>query len=108
MKGVKTALEKIKRSFLNGYYLFEKACSEKFGIEGADSEYINRLKRAWRREGIEGIVLDLIRCKGIKERACLAGAEADISESDAKWIRKFARAIKSKKDPITKYLAGKN
>ena len=106
--------KKRNTEFLEAYVAFETVCSEKFGLRsGGATEYINRLIKYTGAPERDSVLPKLVNYRNIRNRmAHENGALAkinDIDSSDVRWLKKFAKKIVRKKDPISLYeRKGKN
>ncbi len=101
--------KKINKKFLKLYVELDNKCCDKLGVKaGGVTEYINRLENA-RFAPKRDITLDALnRYRNI--RNILANDPKAVKKNkmltkqDLKWIKKFMKSLKRKKDSISSYL----
>ena len=100
---------KINEKFLNNFLELDKLCCEKFGVAtNGVTEYINRLNNARFAPNRDEVLPKLVKYRNLRNRfahepqAIRKGD--DIAKADVKWVAKFKKTVKGKKDPISKYL----
>lgn len=101
--------KKINVSFLEAYVKLECACNEKFSVQsGGVSEYISRLYSTRLAPGRDEALPTLVRYRDLRNRlAHESGAlenSSDLKMSDVKWVKRFAKDVERKNDPISAYL----
>ena len=101
--------KKINKKFLKLYVELDSHCCDRLGVKaGGVTEYINRLESA-RFAPKRDEVLDALN-KYRNVRNVLAHDAKAIKKNkilikrDLKWIKKFIKSLKRKKDPISAYL----
>ena len=100
---------KLNEKFVNTYIELDKLCCEKFGVAtNGVTEYINRLNNARFAPNRDEILPKLVKYRNLRNRfahepQALRKCD-DIAKSDVKWVAKFKKNVKKKKDPISKYL----
>ena len=101
--------KKINKKFIKRFNELDNKCCEKLGVKaGGVTEYINRLESA-RFAPKRDEVLDALN-KYRNVRNVLAHDAKAIKKNkilikrDLKWIKKFIKTLKRKKDPISAYL----
>ena len=101
--------KKINKKFLKLYVELDTHCCDRLGVKvGGVTEYINRLESA-RFAPKRDEVLDALN-KYRNVRNVLAHDAKAIKKNkilikrDLKWIKKFIKTLKRKKDPISAYL----
>ena len=101
--------KKINKKFLKLYVELDNRCCDRLGVKaGGVTEYINRLESA-RFAPKRDEVLDALN-KYRNVRNVLAHDAKAIKKNkilikrDLKWIKKFIKSLKRKKDPISAYL----
>ena len=101
--------KKINKKFLKLFVELDSNCCDKLGVKaGGVTEYINRLESA-RFAPKRDKVLDALN-KYRNVRNVLAHDAKAIKKNkilikrDLKWIKKFIKSLKRKKDPISAYL----
>ena len=101
--------KKINKKFLKLFVELDSSCCDKLGVKaGGVTEYINRLESA-RFAPKRDEVLDALN-KYRNVRNVLAHDAKAIKKNkilikrDLKWIKKFIKSLKRKKDPISAYL----
>ena len=101
--------KKINKKFLKLYVELDSHCCDRLGVKvGGVTEYINRLESA-KFAPKRDEVLDSL-CKYRNIRNILANDPKAMKKSkiltkyDLKWIKKFNKTLKKKKDPISAYL----
>jgi hypothetical protein len=101
--------KKINKKFLKLFVELDSNCCDKLGVKaGGVTEYINRLESA-RFAPKRDEVLDALN-KYRNVRNVLAHDAKAIKKNkilikrDLKWIKKFIKSLKRKKDPISAYL----
>lgn len=100
---------KINEKFLNNFLELDKLCCEKFGVAtNGVTEYINRLNNARFAPNRDEVLPRLVKYRNLRNRFAHEPQAIrkcdDISKADVKWVGKFKKSVKGKKDPISKYL----
>ena len=100
---------KINEKFLNNFIELDKLCCEKFGVAtNGVTEYINRLNNARFAPDRDEVLPRLVKYRNLRNRFAHEPQAIrkcdDIAKADIKWVAKFKKTVKGKKDPISKYL----
>ena len=100
---------KINEKFLGLFLELDKLCCEKFGVAtNGVTEYINRLNNARFAPDRDEVLPRLVKYRNLRNRFAHEPQAIrkcdDITKDDLKWVAKFKKAAKKKKDPISKYL----
>ena len=100
---------KLNEKFVNTYIELDKLCCEKFGVAtNGVTEYINRLNNARFAPERDEVLPRLVKYRNLRNRFAHEPQAIrkcdDIAKADIKWVAKFKKTVKSKKDPISKYL----
>lgn len=100
---------KINEKFLNNFLELDKLCCEKFGVAtNGVTEYINRLNNARFAPDRDEVLPRLVKYRNLRNRFAHEPQAIrkcdDLAKSDVKWVGNFKKAVKGKKDPISKYL----
>ena len=100
---------KFNEKFLNQFIELDKLCCEKFGVAtNGVTEYINRLNNARFAPNRDEILPCLVKYRNLRNRFAhepqALRKSDDIAKADVKWVKKFKKTVKGKKDPISKYL----
>ena len=100
---------KINEKFLGLFLELDKLCCEKFGVStNGVTEYINRLNNARFAPDRDEVLPRLVKYRNLRNRFAHEPQAIrkcdDINKEDIKWVAKFKKATKKKKDPISKYL----
>ena len=100
---------KINEKFLNNFLELDKLCCEKFGVAtNGVTEYINRLNNARFAPNRDEVLPKLVKYRNLRNRFAHEPQAIrkcdDINKADVKWVGKFKKTVKGKKDPITKYV----
>ena len=100
---------KINEKFLNNFLELDKLCCEKFGVaSNGVTEYINRLNNARFAPDRDDVLPRLVKYRNLRNRFAHEPQAIrkcdDIAKADVKWVGKFKKTVKGKKDPISKYL----
>ena len=100
---------KINEKFLNNFLELDKLCCEKFGVaSNGVTEYINRLNNARFAPDRDDVLPRLVKYRNLRNRFAHEPQAVrkcdDIAKADVKWVGKFKKTVKGKKDPISKYL----
>ena len=101
--------KKINKKFLKLYVELDSHCCDRLGVKaGGVTEYINRLESAKFAPKRDETLDSLNKYRNV--RNILANDLKAIKKSkiltkyDLKWIKKFNKTLKKKKDPISAYL----
>ena len=105
----KVVSRKINEKFLNNFLELDKLCCEKFGVAtNGVTEYINRLNNARFAPNRDEVLPKLVKYRNLRNRFAHEPQAIrkcdDINKADVKWVGKFKKTVKAKKDPITKYV----
>ena len=100
---------KINEKFLNNFLELDKLCCEKFGVaSNGVTEYINRLNNARFAPNRDEVLPKLVKYRNLRNRFAhepqALRKSDDIAKADVKWVAKFKKSVKKKKDSISKYL----
>ena len=100
---------KLNEKFLNNFLELDKLCCEKFGVAtNGVTEYINRLNNARFAPDRDEVLPRLVKYRNLRNRFAHEPQAIrkcdDLAKSDVKWVGNFKKAVKGKKDPISKYL----
>ena len=100
---------KLNEKFVNNFIELDKLCCEKFGVaSNGVTEYINRLNNARFAPNRDEVLPELVKYRNLRNRFAhepqALRKTSDIAKSDIKWVAKFKKSVKKKKDPISKYL----
>ena len=100
---------KLNEKFLNNFLELDKLCCEKFGVaSNGVTEYINRLNNARFAPDRDEVLPRLVKYRNLRNRFAHEPQAIrkcdDIAKADIKWVAKFKKSAKKKKDPISKYL----
>ena len=100
---------KTNEKFLNNFLELDKLCCEKFGVAtNGVTEYINRLNNARFAPNRDEVLPQLVKYRNLRNRFAHEPQAIrkcdDIAKADIKWVAKFKKSAKKKKDPISKYL----
>ena len=100
---------KTNEKFLNNFLELDKLCCEKFGVAtNGVTEYINRLNNARFAPERDEVLPKLVKYRNLRNRFAHEPQAIrkcdDIAKADIKWVAKFKKTVKGKKDPISKYL----
>ena len=99
----------INEKFLNTYIELDKLCCEKFGVaSNGVTEYINRLNNARFAPNRDEVLGNLNKYRNLRnilihEHKAMKKNKV-LVKADLKWMKKFKKALKRKKDPISAYL----
>ena len=101
--------QKLNVSFLNAYIELDKLCAREFGVSHSGvTEYINRLINMKFATGRDEVLPKLVKYRNIRNKmAHEEGAlmrMGEVDKSDIKWLAKFNKDVRQKKDPISMYL----
>ena len=100
---------KLNEKFVNNFIELDKLCCEKFGVaSNGVTEYVNRLNNARFAPNRDEVLPELVKYRNLRNRFAhepqALRKSSDISKADVKWVAKFKKSTKKKKDPISKYL----
>ena len=100
---------KLNEKFVNNFIELDKLCCEKFGVaSNGVTEYINRLNNARFAPNRDEVLPQLVKYRNLRNRFAhepqALRKSSDIAKADVKWVAKFKKSVKKKKDPISKYL----
>ena len=101
--------KKTNVNFLNTFLELDKLCCDKFGIiTGGVTEYVTRLNNARFAPDRDEVLPRLNKYRNLRnlfahEPGALKKTD-DITKEDIKWLKKFRKDVKKKRDPISKYL----
>ena len=100
---------KLNEKFLNNFLELDKLCCDKFGVAvNGVTEYINRLNNARFAPDRDEVLPRLVKYRNLRNRFAHEPQAIrkcdDIAKADIKWVAKFKKSAKKKKDPISKYL----
>ena len=100
---------KLNEKFVNSFLELDKLCCEKFGVAtNGVTEYINRLNNARFAPNRDEVLPKLVKYRNLRNRFAHEPQAIrkcdDIAKADIKWVVKFKKTVKAKKDPISKYL----
>ena len=100
---------KINEKFLGLFLEVDKLCCEKFGVAtNGVTEYINRLNNARFAPDRDEVLPKLVKYRNLRNRFAHEPQAIrkcdDVNKADIKWVGKFKKSVKKKKDPISKYL----
>jgi hypothetical protein len=100
---------KTNEKFLANFLELDKLCCEKFGVaSNGVTEYINRLNNARFAPDRDEVLPRLVKYRNLRNRFAHEPQAIrkcdDIAKADIKWVAKFKKTAKKKKDPISKYL----
>lgn len=101
---------KLNEKFLSLFLEIDKLCCEKFGVAtNGVTEYINRLNNARFAPDRDEVLPRLVKYRNLRNRFAHEAQAIrkcdDIDKKDVKWVKKFKKSVKKKKDPISKYLS---
>ena len=101
--------KKINKKFLKLYVELDSNCCDKLGVKaGGVTEYINRLESAKFAPKRDEVLDHLNKYRNVKNvlahDAKAVKKSKVIAKYDLKWIKKFNKTLKKKKDPISSYL----
>ena len=101
--------KKINKKFIKLFNELDNKCCEKLGVKaGGVTEYINRLENARFAPGRDEVLSNLNKYRNLRnilihEHKAMKKNKI-LNKHDLKWIKKFNKALKRKKDPISSYL----
>lgn len=101
-------LKKMNETFLERFISLETVCAEKFGVVTAGvTEYISRLNSAKAADGRDEALRQLNRYRSLRNRLVHENKALkhmdEINKTDIKWLKKFEKAVKRRKDPLSRY-----
>ena len=101
---------KLNEKFVNNFIELDKLCCEKFGVaSNGVTEYVNRLNHARFAPNRDEVLPELVKYRNLRNRFAhepqALRKSSDIAKADVKWVAKFKKSVKKKKDPISKYLS---
>ncbi len=101
--------KKINKKFLKLYVELDSRCCDRLGVKaGGVTEYINRLESARFAPKRDEVLDALNRFRNIRNvlahDAKAVKKNKILTKADLKWIKKFNKTLKRKKDPISAYL----
>ena len=101
--------KKINKKFLKLYVELDSHCCDRLGVKaGGVTEYINRLESARFAPNRDEVLDNLNKYRNLRnvlihEHKAMKKNKI-LNKHDLKWIKKFNKALKRKKDPISSYL----
>lgn len=99
---------KTNLAFFNAYIELDKICSDRMGVrQGGVTAYINKLVDMRFAPGRSEVLPKLIRCRNCRnqiahEMNAIMDA-GEVTKYDVKWIRRFARSVSMRTDPVSRY-----
>ncbi len=101
--------KKINKKFLKLYVELDSTCCDRLGVKaGGVTEYINRLESARFAPKRDEVLDALNRFRNIRNvlahDAKAVKKNKILTKADLKWIKKFNKSLKKKKDSISAYL----
>lgn len=101
--------KKINNNYIKAYAQLESRCQEKFGVTaGGVDEYVKRLESARFAPNRDEVLGKLSAYQSLSRRFDTEPNAIrhikEVQKDDIKWVKKFAGALKAKKDPISRYL----
>ena len=101
--------KKINKKFLKLYVELDSNCCDKLGVKaGGVTEYINRLESAKFAPKRDEVLDSLNKYRNVRNilanDAKAMKKNKILVKQDLKWIKKFNKTLKGKKDPISVYL----
>ncbi len=101
--------KKLNNKFLKHFLELDKRCCTKFGVAANGvTEYINRLNNARFAPNRDEVLPRLVKYRNLRNRFAHEPNAIkkcdDVTKVDVKWVKKFKKSVKGKKDPISKYL----
>jgi len=101
--------KKINKKFLKLYVELDSNCCDKLGVKaGGVTEYINRLESARFAPKRDEVLGNLNKYRNLRNALAhdtkALKKNKMLTKADLKWIKKFNKALKRKKDPISAYL----
>ena len=101
--------KKFNEQFVEAFVELDKLCCEKFGVaSNGVTEYVNRLNNARFAPNRDEVLPELVKYRNLRNRFAhepqALRKSDDIAKADFKWVKKFKKTVKGKKDPISKYL----
>ena len=101
--------KKINKKFLKLFVELDSNCCDKLGVKaGGVTEYINRLESARFAPNRDEVLDNLNKYRNLRnvlihEHKAMKKNKI-LNKHDLKWIKKFIKSLKRKKDPISAYL----
>lgn len=101
--------KKINKKFLKLFVELDSCCCDKLGVKaGGVTEYINRLESARFAPKRDEVLEALNKYRNVRNvlahDAKAIKKNKTLIKRDLKWIKKFIKSLKRKKDPISAYL----
>jgi uncharacterized protein YutE (UPF0331/DUF86 family) len=101
--------KKINKKFLKLFVELDSNCCDKLGVKaGGVTEYINRLESARFAPKRDEVLEALNKYRNVRNvlahDAKAIKKNKTLIKRDLKWIKKFIKSLKRKKDPISAYL----
>lgn len=101
--------KKINKKFLKLYVELDSLCCDRLNAKsGGVTEYINRLESARFAPKRDEVLAALNKYRNTRNAlahdAKAMKKNSVLTKGDLKWIKKFNKSLKRKKDPITTYL----
>ena len=101
--------KKINKKFLKLFVELDSNCCDKLGVKaGGVTEYINRLESARFAPKRDEVLDSLNKYRNVRNvlahDAKAIKKNKTLIKRDLKWIKKFIKSLKRKKDPISAYL----
>ena len=95
--------------FVQSYMELDRMCCERFGTSfGGVTEYINRLNNTRFAPNREDVLPRLVRYRNLRNRMAHEVASirriTEITKHDVAWVKKFAKDMLRKRDPLASYL----
>ena len=99
---------KINMTFFKSYIELDKACAERLGVaRGGVSAYIDRLVDLRFAPDRSEVLPELIKYRKIRNVIAHEDGALDnhdeLTKSDVKWVNNFAKSVKKKHDPVSRY-----
>ena len=101
--------KKLNKKFLKLYVELDNRCCDRLGVKaGGVTEYINRLESAKFAPKRDEVLDSLNKYRNLRNvlshDAKTIKKNKMLTKADLKWIKKFNKALKGKKDAISAYL----
>ncbi len=101
--------KKINKKFLKLYVELDSNCCDKLGVKaGGVTEYITRLESARFAPKRDEVLGNLNKYRNLRNALAhdtkALKKNKMLTKADLKWIKKFNKSLKRKKDPISAYL----
>ena len=101
--------KKINKKFLKLFVELDSSCCDKLGVKaGGVTEYINRLESARFAPKRDEVLDSLNKYRNVRNvlahDAKAIKKNKILTKRDIKWIKKFIKSLKRKKDSISAYL----